>query len=564
MGIKGKILTPIFFLAGCFIVFMILQSYQLKQNLNAVYEVEGRHFATVNQAGELKLHVVQVQQWLTDISATRGMDGLDDGFKEADESAEKVRAALLELERLNPDKREQIAAIQADFAPYYETGRKMAQGYIDGGPQLGNRYMAEFDKTAAAVNEKIDAFSVSAQAAVKTSIAAMEEQIKRNILYMAGAAAAMTIVAVLVWVGVIRSFVRPLHQVLDKLKMMANNNGDLTQRIEFQSSDEIGALAANFNLMQDSFRQIIQMVKEEASQITGKVDRAADQNGKLSGLIGEIRQNVEEVTSSMQETAASAQQVNAMTRDISGAVEEIAAKADAEEKNAGLIQERANDLKAAAAESKILAEGLNRKAQEKLLQAIEDAKAVEQIDVLSNTILEITKKTNLLALNASIEAARAGETGKGFAVVADEIRALAESSRETASDIAGINSRVTGSVSHLADSAREVLRFIDEKVVKDYAMMVQTGEQYYGDATLISETTRSFSEKSAVAKDSVGAVARSMQDISLASEECTKGSVDISAKVHVMADAAGDIVRQMEDVKQSTGKLSSSVARFQV
>lgn len=75
-------------------------------------------------------------------------------------------------------------------------------------------------------------------------------------------------------------------------------------------------------------------------------------------------------------------------------------------------------------------------------QAIENSRSVEEVNALTDEILNISSQTNLLALNASIEAARAGEAGKGFAVVADEIRVLADSSRETAGNIQQINAKV--------------------------------------------------------------------------------------------------------------------------
>lgn len=73
-----------------------------------------------------------------------------------------------------------------------------------------------------------------------------------------------------------------------------------------------------------------------------------------------------------------------------------------------------------------------------LEQALEDAKVVDQIGVLADSILNITAQTNLLALNASIEAARAGEAGKGFAVVAEEIRVLAEQSKDAVANIQAV------------------------------------------------------------------------------------------------------------------------------
>lgn len=563
-GIKGKILLPIFFLAACFLSFMFWQSYQLMHDLQVMQSIEKKHIATVVQADALKLNVVQVQQWLTDISATRGQDGLDDGFKQADASAENVKVILGTLYELNPDKKAQIESIQASFTPYYEAGKRMAKAYVEGGPTLGNRYMGQFDETAVKINEGVDLFIVDSQSAVSEAILAMEDRIQYNLLLMAIVGGALLVLVGAVWAGIIRGFVNPINQILDKLRMMANNNGDLTQKIDYTSDDEIGALATNFNLMQDSFRKIIKMIKEESSAIEIKMQLTNESNQKLVALIENIRHNVEEVTGAMEETTASAQRVNEMAGAINGTIGEIAVSAQTELDGAELIRRRANDLKTAAVDSKTLAAEVNVKSQARLLTAIQESKAVEQIDVLSKTILEITEKTNLLALNASIEAARAGDAGRGFAVVANEIRDLAESSRETASGIADINHRVIASVDSLVAASKEILQFIDEKVAKDYELMVNTGEKYSDDAIRIADVTRSFSVQSTEARESVAMVAASMDDISTASEECSKGATDIAQHMHIMTGEADAIAAQMADASNSAQKLSQSVAKFKV
>lgn len=98
--------------------------------------------------------------------------------------------------------------------------------------------------------------------------------------------------------------------------------------------------------------------------------------------------------------------------------------------------------------------------EKSLKRALEDAKVVEQIQVLSSSIMEITAQTNLLALNASIEAARAGEAGRGFAVVAGEIGNLAVQSRQTVEKIQEVTKSVTGAVGNLTKDAEKLLDYV--------------------------------------------------------------------------------------------------------
>ena len=117
-----------------------------------------------------------------------------------------------------------------------------------------------------------------------------------------------------------------------------------------------------------------------------------------------------------------------------------------------------------------------------LKDAVKESQNVEQINSLTNDILDIANETNLLALNASIEAARAGEAGRGFSVVAEEISVLADSSRNTANNIQGISQVVNEAVQKLSDSAQQMLQFVDETVLTDYDSFVSIVNQYQTDA----------------------------------------------------------------------------------
>jgi len=110
----------------------------------------------LDKAHSLQLAVVQVQQWLTDISATRGLDGLDDGFQQAEENAQRFDTLLTELLRLDPAGRSEYQQMRTVFDAYYQTGQKMARAYVNGGPAEGNLMMAAFDQTAEEISTQVD------------------------------------------------------------------------------------------------------------------------------------------------------------------------------------------------------------------------------------------------------------------------------------------------------------------------------------------------------------------------------------------------------------------------
>lgn len=133
-GIKGKIMKPVAIMAGIFILFACMQIWNIVLINSRVINMEHVYFETVRKADELKLSVVQVQQWLTDISATRAAEGYDDGFDEASIYAARVRELIDELKNLDSKNTKMLDEIQESFEPYYNTGIEMAKAYIEYGP----------------------------------------------------------------------------------------------------------------------------------------------------------------------------------------------------------------------------------------------------------------------------------------------------------------------------------------------------------------------------------------------------------------------------------------------
>ena len=159
IGLSGLVLV-----AGLVIFGTILRGEAQMRAMSD--ELLSRDVKVMDRAHALKLSVVQVQQWLTDISATRALDGLNDGFDEAAANAELFEQLLVELEELDPAKRDTYVAMRPVFESYYSAGRRMAQAYVDKGPVGGNPMMADFDAAAAAMGEKIDAFVEQTRQAV--------------------------------------------------------------------------------------------------------------------------------------------------------------------------------------------------------------------------------------------------------------------------------------------------------------------------------------------------------------------------------------------------------------
>lgn len=358
-SIKMKILLPLFLIIMFFLIFMTTQFIHTRNNLNLVKEMNNKYFATIQKTDKLKLDVVEVQQWLTDASAT----GDKDGFAEAERYAQDIKVTIEELKQINPEIVLEIEKIDNNFEPYYEKGKMMAEAYVDGGKSEGNLYMGDFDSAAEAINSEVDNFENLASKNIEMSIKNIEKSIENTIILIVISILGVIMLSIAAWIYVTKSIVSPITTILSKLKSIANNDGDLTQRIDFVSKDEIGELAKNFNLMQESFRNIIRVIMNESHYVEDKVKETNDNISQLSVLIQNVYSTTEELSSSMEETAASTEEMNIAASEIESDIESITIKAKREAENSLSIKERAHDLKDKAICSKETARQINLRTQ---------------------------------------------------------------------------------------------------------------------------------------------------------------------------------------------------------
>ena len=176
------------------------------------------------------------------------------------------------------------------------------------------------------------------------------------------------------------------------------------------------------------------------------------------------------------------------------------------------------------------------------MEALENAKVVEQIGVLAESIMGITSQTNLLALNASIEAARAGEAGKGFAVVADEIRNLAEQSASTVGNIQEVTERVQTAVARLTTDAKRLLEFVGGDVTESFNDFEKMADNYNEDANYVEELVTDFSAASEQLLASVSGEVANIQEV-------TKAANDGAASTGSIAERVTNVDRQAEDMR---------------
>lgn len=563
-SVEAKIVMPLSLLGLLFGTYMVMSYFFMNENINRVGEMNDVSYESVMLADELKLSVVQVQQWLTDIGATRAAEGFDDGFDEAAAQAENVYDILEKLVAVNSDYADEVTDIRNKFEPYYETGKQMAQAYIDDGPEGGNAMMGDFDTVAENINEAVDALREQALADADASAANLTKRSRQIQRFTIIATIIIVIVYVVTLITFKKTVVRPIRLILAKLKLMAENSGDLTRKIDYTGKDEIGALAENFNKMQESFRALIRQVIDISENTSVGMQQTKTHVDTGLTLVREMNTRASNISGNMEENAASVEETTAVNVEINEGLKHMTEHANTEAKRSDEIRTRAEQLKNSALASQKKAREINESTRQKLDQAIEKAKAVEKINELTDTIMDIANQTNLLALNASIEAARAGEAGKGFAVVASEINSLASDSAKAVVEIRAVNENVLRIVNELVQTLSEIYTFISEEVVKDYEETVRTGEQYSNDAQNFQTVTTEIANTSNDLLESMNMMANTMNMMSEASGQSAEDTTEISNKITTLMGYFDEIAELSAELARGTESLHNLVERYTV
>ncbi|MBW6409409.1 hypothetical protein KYD98_04840 [Clostridium sp. YB-6] len=322
--------------------------------------------------------------------------------------------------------------------------------------------------------------------------------------------------------------------------------------------DEIGEISNAINDMQNSLKIFIGNVKEESNNIKTIVNTISHNINDLNQNIEDVSSTTEELSAGMEETAASAQEMSATANEIEKAVDSISKKAQEGAIEASEINKRAIDTKVNVNNLQEKSLNVFSQTKDKLEISIENSKIVQQITVLSESIMQISTQTNLLALNAAIEA------GRGFSVVADEIRTLAEECKNTVIEIQNITQKVVVSVDDLSTSSNDLLNFVSKDVQKDYSTMLNVEGKYSNDAEFVSNLVLEFSSTSEELLSSLQQVTDTIGHVSMASNEGADRTSNIAQNVANINEKSNIIMEEVIKSKESIKQFNNQISKFKI
>lgn len=378
---------------------------------------------------------------------------------------------------------------------------------------------------------------------------------------------AVSVVAVLFALFVIRiQVLTPIKTVQKELNQIIvdidNRQGDLTKRLKVVSNDEIGELSTGINAFMEKLQHIFGIISSNSEKLDVVVSGVLESVRTSNNSATDLSALTEELLATMQEVSNNAAAINDNADTVKFDVHDIAEKSDEINAYSITMKKNADEMENNARTNMEITRKKVEQILEVLNQAIEDSKSVEQVNTLTNDILNISSQTNLLALNASIEAARAGEAGRGFAVVADEIGQLANSSRDAANNIQEINRIVTEAVHNLSEHSKSLVEYMQTDILPEFQAFVEGGAQYKEDATYIQEVMDDFNQKTDNLNMAVSEIAESINMISAAIDEGVNGVNGAATSTQDLVTDMDDISRRMDENNEIAGDLRKETAIF--
>ncbi|SHK79179.1 methyl-accepting chemotaxis protein [Anaerocolumna jejuensis DSM 15929] len=344
----------------------------------------------------------------------------------------------------------------------------------------------------------------------------------------------------------------------------ALGEGDLTVEIENNSQDELGKLIDALKAAQLNIRDILSNIILQTEEVSASSEELSATLEEVSGSFEMINTNTNAINTGVTDIKTAAGGLRRTVEQVNKSVSSLALNSSEGSSQAAHIKLRANEIKDKGNTSSQLAKELYMEQHKNILDAIEKGRVVEEIFNIAGLINAIAEQTNLLSLNASIEAARAGEYGKGFSVVASEIGSLAEQSAIHVKEITRVVNNVKKAFENLAENSREILKFVDQNVLADYALLLDTGSAYEKDAVYVNELSGNTASMAQELGASTEEITNMVQTITTDIENTSQSFEQVCDNMHQYTAAMGQIAKAAENQASIAETLSSLVAKFNI
>lgn len=567
-SLKILILLPVFILGALTIICNVMAINNIRTVNSNAADITDNCMMSVSDLGEIKNDIQVIHTLgLSHIIAT-DLNTMISVVGEINDNQEELEKKLDEYKKYvqNDDMDTYNSLVSNYNTMKYELGNIMAYsalGKTEEAYAIANGVVSD---SSTAIQKDIEVLSTHAN---DTASEARERltSVYASSLVSNGIVIIISVILIIVAIYCVMKYViKPIiatnKDIRDIIDGIDNGEGDLTKRVRVISNDEIADLGNGINLFMDKLQEILKLIIENTNymenvvaEVDGSVVKSNDSASDLSAM-------TEELSATMQDVGLSVNTINDNADNILKDVEIIATKSDDINQFSKEMKANAEKIESDARYNMVQTGEKVGNILDVLNKAIEDSKSVDQVNNLTNDILNISSQTNLLALNASIEAARAGEAGKGFAVVADEIRQLADSSRETANKIQSINSVVVAAVNNLSDNANNLVSYLQQTILPEFQTFVDGGVKYKENASYIENAMDEFVEKTDVLKKNMDEIAHSINTITTVVDDGAAGVNNAAISTQDLVEDIVNISNKMIENKGIAQNLKNSTNIF--
>ena len=567
-SLKTLILLPVFILGALTIICNVMAINNIRTVNSNAADITDNCMMSVSDLGEIKNDIQVIHTLgLSHIIAT-DLNTMISVVGEINDNQEELEKKLDEYKKYvqNDDMDTYNSLVSNYNTMKYELGNIMAYsalGKTEEAYAIANGVVSD---SSTAIQKDIEVLSTHAN---DTASEARERltSVYASSLVSNGIVIIISVILIIVAIYCVMKYViKPIiatnKDIRDIIDGIDNGEGDLTKRVRVISNDEIADLGNGINLFMDKLQEILKLIIENTNymenvvaEVDGSVVKSNDSASDLSAM-------TEELSATMQDVGLSVNTINDNADNILKDVEIIATKSDDINQFSKEMKANAEKIESDARYNMVQTGEKVGNILDVLNKAIEDSKSVDQVNNLTNDILNISSQTNLLALNASIEAARAGEAGKGFAVVADEIRQLADSSRETANKIQSINSVVVAAVNNLSDNANNLVSYLQQTILPEFQTFVDGGVKYKENASYIENAMDEFVEKTDVLKKNMDEIAHSINTITTVLDDGAAGVNNAAISTQDLVEDIVNISNKMIENKSIAQNLKNSTNIF--
>lgn len=374
----------------------------------------------------------------------------------------------------------------------------------------------------------------------------------------------ISVITAIIVIAVMLVLIKHLLQPMEDMRVFIRENFVMDEKeipAGIRENEEIGRLLV---VLKESVIKMIHETKKGADHIEEKMSAASTSIASMSENISEISATMQETGANVDTQTESIQRINETCAAVSEAVEKLLENAHSMSSRANEIRKHVDDMVPGMIKNKDEANHMTRESQQKLSQAIEDARIIEDIVGVSQSIESIASQTNLLSLNASIEAARAGEAGRGFAVVASEISTLSQNTSDEIRKVNDLTGKVISSVDTLSKESNEILEFLGTTVMRDYEGLGELANDYSKDAAYYAGISGEFADAAKELSDSVENITQLIADISESQNELNDAVQSVTSNLAEIAATGDTVTQDANTVMDSVENLHSTMGAFQI